>query len=78
MRDALAKTGVTAATVDGYLQVDSLTTDDLGDIAAANGITVHELFTHRSSLEEAFMEMTRDSVEYHATFREPALAGDAR
>ena len=31
------------------------------------GVTVHELFVHRSSLEEAFMEMTKDSVEYHAT-----------
>ena len=37
-------------------------------------MTVHELFAHRSSLEEAFMEMTRDSVEYHATGR--AVRGD--
>jgi hypothetical protein len=28
---------------------------------------VHELYTQRSSLEQAFMEMTRESVEYHAT-----------
>src|SRR3954451_9006351 len=51
---------------DGYLEVDGLSTDQVGDIAAAEGLTVHELFTQRSSLEEAFMELTRDSVEYHA------------
>jgi ABC-2 type transport system ATP-binding protein len=38
----------------------------VGDIAAAAGLTIHELFVQRSSLEEAFMELTRDSVEYHA------------
>ena len=43
-----------------------MSTDQIGDIAAAQGLTVHELFTQRSSLEQAFMEMTRDSVEYHA------------
>jgi ABC-2 type transport system ATP-binding protein len=43
-----------------------MSTDQVGDIAATEGLTVHELFTQRSSLEEAFMEMTRDSVEYHA------------
>jgi ABC-2 type transport system ATP-binding protein len=78
LRDALHAAGVQPLEIDGYLQVDGLTTEQLGDLAAANGITVHELFTHRSSLEEAFMEMTRDSVEYHATVREPALAGETR
>jgi ABC-2 type transport system ATP-binding protein len=53
-------------TVDGYLEVAHLTTDQVGDTAAAAGITIHELFLQRSSLEEAFMELTRDSVEYHA------------
>ncbi|GAA1069024.1 ABC transporter ATP-binding protein [Kitasatospora nipponensis] len=38
----------------------------LGDLAAANGITLHELSPQRASLEEAFMQMTADSVEYHA------------
>jgi ABC-2 type transport system ATP-binding protein len=51
---------------DGYLEVDGMSTDQVGDIAAAERLTVHELFTQRSSLEEAFMELTRDSVEYHA------------
>ena len=34
--------------------------------AAAHGITLFELIPVRASLEEAFMELTRDSVEYQA------------
>ncbi|MFJ5233651.1 ABC transporter ATP-binding protein [Kitasatospora sp. NPDC088391] len=38
----------------------------LGDLAAAHGITLHELSPQQASLEEAFMQMTADSVEYQA------------
>jgi len=65
--DALTKAGIKAQQIDGFIQIDGSTTDAIGDLAAANKVTIHELFTQRSSLEEAFMEMTRDSVEYHAT-----------
>ena len=34
--------------------------------AAANGIVLHELTPVQASLEEAFMELTKDSVEYRA------------
>jgi len=81
MRDVLANAGVKAIDVDGFLQIESMTTDQVGDLAAANGITIHELFTQRSSLEEAFMEMTRDSVEYHAQLDSeptPAAAGSSK
>jgi ABC-2 type transport system ATP-binding protein len=36
----------------------------IGDAALSAGIAVHELTPVRASLEEAFMELTRDSVEY--------------
>jgi ABC-2 type transport system ATP-binding protein len=52
--------------VDGYLQVSGTTTDQVGDLAAEHQLTVHELYAERASLEAAFMEMTKDSVEYHA------------
>jgi ABC-2 type transport system ATP-binding protein len=79
MLDVLARAGVAARRVDGYIQVETLTSDAVGELAASSGITLHELFIHRSSLEEAFMEMTRDSVEYHApTAGELAMAGGAR
>jgi len=67
MLDALAKAGTKGTQIDGFIQVDGMTTDEVGDLAAAHQLTVHELFAQRSSLEEAFMEMTRDSVEYHAS-----------
>jgi ABC-2 type transport system ATP-binding protein len=70
MRDALSHAGVKVIDVDQFLQVDGMTTDQVGDLAAANHITIHELFAQRSSLEEAFMEMTRDSVEYQAHYED--------
>jgi ABC-2 type transport system ATP-binding protein len=39
--------------------------DAIGELAAANGIALHELTPVRASLEEAFMELTQESVEYH-------------
>jgi ABC-2 type transport system ATP-binding protein len=40
------------------------TAEQVGEIAAANGLVLHELSRHRGSLEEAFMEITRQDVEY--------------
>ena len=39
---------------------------EVGRLAAAHGIALSELTPVRASLEEAFMELTRDSVEYQA------------
>jgi ABC-2 type transport system ATP-binding protein len=64
---ALRTAGLQANAVDGHIDVMGTTTDAVGDLAVANRLTVHELYTQRSSLEQAFMEMTRESVEYHAT-----------
>jgi ABC-2 type transport system ATP-binding protein len=51
----------------GELTVSGVSTDDVGDLAAANGITIHELSLQQISLEEAFMELTHDSVQYRTT-----------
>jgi ABC-2 type transport system ATP-binding protein len=56
----------TAAGGANELQVRGLTEERIGDIAFANGIRVHHLAPARVSLEQAFMELTADSVEYHA------------
>jgi ABC-2 type transport system ATP-binding protein len=61
-----AKGGQATAGSDGALLVRGLTTDAIGDIAFEQGIRVHELSVLRASLEEAFMELTADSVEFHA------------
>jgi ABC-2 type transport system ATP-binding protein len=49
---------------DGTLTVSGLTTDRIGRTAAAAGITLLELTARQTSLEEAFIDLTRDAVEY--------------
>ncbi|MFF3372180.1 ABC transporter ATP-binding protein [Streptomyces sp. NPDC002680] len=76
----LSGADVTVTTVEtGLFEVTGLTAVEIGDRAAEAGIPVHELTPQRPSLEQAFMELTRDSVEYHATSQnERADAGAAR
>ncbi|WP_433343559.1 ABC transporter ATP-binding protein [Micromonospora sp. CA-111912] len=50
----------------GALVVTGLPAARIGDLALAHGIGLHELTTRTASLEEAFMELTADSVEYLA------------
>jgi ABC-2 type transport system ATP-binding protein len=50
----------------GKLVVLGLTTAQVGDVAFENGIRLHELAPAQASLEEAFMELTAASVEFHA------------
>jgi ABC-2 type transport system ATP-binding protein len=52
------------------LSVSGLDAPRIGEIAAASGVVLHELSPQKASLEQAFMELTQDSVEFHA-------AGDA-
>ncbi|WP_328469494.1 ABC transporter ATP-binding protein [Streptomyces sp. NBC_00448] len=49
------------------LEVRGLTSDHIGTIAAGAGITLFELATHAASLEEAYMALTDDSVDYRST-----------
>jgi ABC-2 type transport system ATP-binding protein len=64
---ALAAKGATvAAGLDGDIEVRGMTSEQIGDLAFGEGIRLHELATVRASLEEAFMELTAGSVEYHA------------
>ncbi|SEG94228.1 ABC-2 type transport system ATP-binding protein [Nonomuraea solani] len=51
---------------EGELLVSGMTAPDVGRLAAAEGVPLHELAPRRASLEEAFMELTRDAVEYGA------------
>ncbi|WLQ40612.1 ATP-binding cassette domain-containing protein [Streptomyces laculatispora] len=67
LRDVLHAEGIIAVeSGNGTLEVDSATTEDLGELAARHTIVLHELSSQRASLEDAFMQMTADSVEYHA------------
>ena len=65
--------GATVRTLPtGQLEVTDLAAPAVGDLAAAHGVALHELTPVRASLEEAFMELTRDSVEYRS---EPTAEG---
>jgi ABC-2 type transport system ATP-binding protein len=52
---------------DGALTVTGLAADAIGDLSAENGVRLHELTPLTASLEEAFMDLTRESVEFRAT-----------
>ncbi|GAA4605849.1 ABC-2 type transport system ATP-binding protein [Actinoplanes octamycinicus] len=68
LRELLAGAGVTVTSGEpGALEVTGLTREQIGDRAAAARITLHELSASETSLEDAFMSMTRDAVEYAGT-----------
>jgi ABC-2 type transport system ATP-binding protein len=48
------------------MQVNGLTEDQVSDLAFVHGIRLYHLSATRASLEQAFMELTADSVEYRA------------
>ncbi|MEU3218818.1 ATP-binding cassette domain-containing protein [Streptomyces sp. NPDC006971] len=74
LRDVLHAEGLVAVEAgSGMLEIDGTTTEVLGELAARHRIVLHELSAQRASLEEAFMRMTADSVEYHA-HSEPGTA----
>jgi ABC-2 type transport system ATP-binding protein len=59
----LAEASIEASTVgDGRLAV-AAPPERVGEIAAANGIVLHELSVERASLEEVFLELTGDPGE---------------
>jgi ABC-2 type transport system ATP-binding protein len=67
LSQALAGPGVTV-TSDGtdVLRVSGVTAEQIGTAAWRAHVPVFELMPARASLEEAFMQVTEDSIEYHA------------
>ena len=49
------------------LKIDGLTAEHIGTIAWQHQIPIFELTVQQASLEEAFMTLTNDSVEYRST-----------
>jgi ABC-2 type transport system ATP-binding protein len=73
LRDALVGTDVTvSSTEQELLEVTGLSASRIGEIARDLGVVLHELTPQHASLEEAFMDMTRDDVEYQAATRSAA------
>jgi ABC-2 type transport system ATP-binding protein len=51
---------------DGALAVTGATTDTVGELARASGITLAELSLQQASLEERYMELTQDTADYRS------------
>ena len=67
LRAALVADGATVASAElGLLEVHGLASERIGEIAAQHGLVLHELTPLQATLEDAFMSLTGDSVEYHA------------
>ncbi|MDQ2738210.1 MAG: ABC transporter ATP-binding protein [Actinomycetota bacterium] len=60
----LQSNGIRVTPTDNALTIHSAPIEQVGDLAGAAGITLHELAAVQGSLEEAFMQLTGDSVEY--------------
>ncbi|WP_458247923.1 ATP-binding cassette domain-containing protein [Streptomyces sp. MAI_2237] len=79
LREALAGPGVdiTGHVGSEELQVTGVTAREIGLKAAEHGIALFELSPRTVSLEQAFMDLTRDAVEYHGTTATAETSGRA-
>jgi ABC-2 type transport system ATP-binding protein len=67
LRDLLVQDdAVVSSRQAGTLEVTGLPSEHIGTVAATHGVVLYELTPEVGSLEDAFMELTRDAVEYHA------------
>ena len=62
---------------DGSMVVSGVDRAQVGDLAYENAVRLHELSPVHASLEQAFMELTASSVQFHAGVPEqPVPAGE--
>jgi ABC-2 type transport system ATP-binding protein len=70
LRDLLGGPGVSVTSVEtGALDIDGVDSEEVGRIAHDRGIVIYELTPRTTTLEDAFLELTRDDVEYRADAR---------
>ncbi|MBV9474273.1 MAG: ABC transporter ATP-binding protein [Solirubrobacterales bacterium] len=68
LRDALVANQARVDSVErGVLEVHGLTGEEIGQVALAEKVVLAELTPLQLSLEQAFMRLTGETVEYHAT-----------
>jgi ABC-2 type transport system ATP-binding protein len=72
LRDALAGDGVRVHSQErGTLDVHGLSAERIGEVAAQRQLVLHELTPQLASLEDAYMRLTGDSVEYRTNVPAP-------
>ena len=64
---------IVAATDRDTLVISGLAAEKIVTLLGESGVPFSEVSAHRATLEEAYMELTRDAVEFRAT----AAAGEA-
>jgi len=79
LRNLLVDDGISITSSEpGVLDIEGVPAARVGDVAAEHGLTLHELTTVEASLEQAFMELTRDSVEFHGSVATSTAAHDRK
>ena len=72
LQTALQQQGASTTTeADGSLSVRGTDEMTIGTLAATLGVILYELSPQSASLEEAFMELTGDAIEYHGGTTSP-------
>ncbi len=78
LRRALTEANASVVIHDqDLLEVHNLTSAEVGTIAARQDVVLHELIPQQASLEDAFMRLTGDSVEYHTLVGDPQQSQEA-
>jgi ABC-2 type transport system ATP-binding protein len=62
-----ARGATVAPQPDGALVVTGLDAPAIGDLAAGHGIAVHALVPRQASLEDAYLDLTGESTDYHGS-----------
>jgi ABC-2 type transport system ATP-binding protein len=79
LKDLLLSPGVTVSTEqDGVLTVQGLSPEEIGTIACWEHVPVFELTPKHASLEDAFMKLTHDSLDYRSRESPAAVTAGAR
>nr|WP_133998493.1 ATP-binding cassette domain-containing protein [Streptomyces sp. 846.5] len=74
----LARAGATVAATDREtLTVSGLAAERIVALLAADGVPFSEVSAHRATLEEAYMELTRDAVEFRGASTDSAAGASA-
>ncbi len=66
LRTALGQRGLVVREVDGALLVSGTSSETVGELAATQGVVLHELAAQHGSLEQAFLRLTGHAVEFAA------------
>ena len=76
LTELIASSDVSVTAISpGLIEITGLSAEQIGEEAASNGIVLHELAPLQATLEEAFMELTHDAVEFQAGVPELAASG---